>query len=156
MEKCRKSHSDFAKAVCLVCFRKNKNMRNISPAVASAIQEFAFSDISEPQWSWLPTAICASCHCQLRLLKSNPPRPFEIVDFPSLTPPQSLRLLEASPSMSTTRRAAAAVETAMGEELERRCNCSVCTVGRLNGGEYNTFKVLMAKPRGRPSYLEQV
>ena len=34
------------------------------------------------------------------------------------------------------------------------CECSVCTVGRMNGGKYNQHKVTVSEPLGRPSTVD--
>ena len=124
--------------VCLVCFCKKKHMRSISAFVKSVIEDQVFSDLSNPEWDWLPKAICSSCDVLVRLLKKTPARLFEIADFSSLTPPETLPSTRSQTAQQSS------------------CVCSVCTVGKLNGGEFNSFRVLMAKAVGRPFNLEPV
>ena len=138
MPKEKKNHDDFARMVCLMCFRKNKNIRGISTIVKSVIEERLFSDIAHPKWEWLPKVICDGCSKLVRLLNQTPARLFEITDYSSLTPP------ETQPN------------TRSRTDQQQTCICTVCMVGRLNGGEYNSYRVLMSKAVGRPCDMEPV
>ena len=59
------------KAVCLVCWRKPKNVRNISRKVGMEIKEHVFEEYDTDAWSWLPTVICAGCYKNLHDVKIN-------------------------------------------------------------------------------------
>ena len=133
-----KSHTEMQSSVCILCFRKPSHLRNITPRLEemlSKVMSVPWSS-TDDKWAWLPTKICGGCCIQLDRTIKNPRHILSTIDHSSLTPPQSQH------SMETRSR------------LIVVCECSVCTVGRMNGGKYNQHKVTVSEPLGRPSTVD--
>ena len=62
----KKSHSDVQKLICLMCCRKQKNVREISDRFLPSVKEHIKCDYEEKEWDWLPSVICLSCLPQLQ------------------------------------------------------------------------------------------
>ena len=71
MPKSKKDHAAMQKAVCLVCWRKQKNLRNISNKVKMEIKEHVLEDYDSEAKSWLPSVICGGCYKNLHDVKMN-------------------------------------------------------------------------------------
>ena len=102
----------------------------------SKVMSVPWSSADDNKWAWLPTKICGGCCIQLDRTIKNPRHILSTIDHSSLTPPKSQH------SMETRSR------------LIVVCECSVCTVGRMNGGKYNQHKVTVSEPLGRPSTVD--
>ena len=133
-----KTHYEMQKSVCLVCFKKPKTLRNITPRVESLVKTSIPLLSNNDEWSWLPTVICGGCYKDLEDVRKDPSCTVKHIDYESLDHPQMQhdmvtrsRLQESSP-------------------LPLQCCCSVCSVGRLKGGQYLRHKVTVSEPPGRP------
>ena len=132
-----KSHAEMQNSVCILCFRKPSHLRNITPRLKLMISKvLPIPWSTDDKWAWLPTKICGGCCIQLDRTINNPRHILSTIDHSSLTPPQSQHIME-------TR-----------SRLIVECVCSVCTVGRMNGGKYNHHKVTVSEPIGRPSAVD--
>ena len=107
-----KTHHEMQKSVCCMCWKKPKNLRNMTPLVREMFKQLVFIGIDEKSWSWLPQVICLACMTELRHAKTDPKRTLKHIDYDSLVPPPPFRV--------RTRG-----------KVDQRCECSVCTVGRL-------------------------
>ena len=67
-----KGHAQMQRSVCAVCFKKPKNLRNISAKVKGSIMEHCFSEFDTEEWGWLPSVICAGCFKGLHDIDKNP------------------------------------------------------------------------------------
>ena len=83
----------------------------MTPLVRGMFKQLVFTDIDEESWSWLPKVICLACMTELRHAKTDSRRTLKHIHYESLVPP-------LSGVMTRT-------------QVEQRCECSVCTVGRL-------------------------
>ena len=106
-----KNHSEMQKSVCCMCWKKPKNLRNMTPLVRGLFKQLVFTGIDEESWSWLPKVICLACMTELRHAKTDSKRTLKHIDYVSLVPPLS-RVMTRT-------------------QVDQRCECSVCTVGRL-------------------------
>ena len=95
-------------------------------------------------WSWLPTKIYGGCCSELERVKMNPKHSLKMIDYLSLDVPLTQHSMD-------TRARLLAQDTSTAPQ----CFCSVCSVGRLNGGDYNHHKVTVSDPPGRPSLNEK-
>ena len=66
-----KDHSAMQKSVCAVCFRKPKNLINISAKVQISIKEYIFPPFATEEWDWLPRSICSGCYKDIYNFKNN-------------------------------------------------------------------------------------
>ena len=57
-----KDHAAMQRSVCTVCFRKPKNLRNITPRLKISLKEFVWPNYDTEDWDWLPTVICQGCY----------------------------------------------------------------------------------------------
>ena len=112
-----KDHAAMRKSVCAVCFLKPKTLRPISKLASSLICKFVFSEFCDSPWSWLPSHICGICYLEIMRTRDNPSHTLKHVDYVTLSPP-------------------AAVVTRSVTSWQ----CSVCSVGRLNGLSYVLHK----------------
>ena len=106
-----KKHSETQKSVCCMCWKKPKNLRNMTPLVRGLFKQLVFTDIGDESWSWLHQVICLACMTELRHAKTESKRTLKHIDYGSLVPPLS-RVMTRT-------------------QVEQRCECSVYTVGRL-------------------------
>ena len=67
-----KSHNAMRLSVCAICFRKPKNLRNISAKVKIQIQEAILPEFGSERFDWLPTMICLTCYKDIAVWKQNP------------------------------------------------------------------------------------
>lgn len=137
-----KCHAEMQKSVCLMCFRKPKTLRKITPRTLTMFQNLVLSDYgAKEQWDWLPSVICAGCYSELNRGTENSNYTIKHIDYESLErPPEEIR--------------GAVTRNRMLEEASERCFCSVCKIGRLSGGSYNEYKVSVSEPTGRPRTKE--
>ena len=135
-----KTHPEMQNSVCLLCFRKPKTLRNISPMVDSLLKTVIPLLCNTEEWTWLPTKICGGCFFELHKVKKDPRHAVKHIDYESLVPPQ------VKHSMQTRSRLQEEEESSALE----CCCCSVCSVGRLAGGEYLRHKAAVYDPPGRP------
>ena len=84
-----KNHSEMQTSVCLLCFKKPKTLRNITPATRQLIKEFIPDLENTEDWQWLPTVICGGCYLELSKIKKNPNHTLSHIDYKSLLPPVS-------------------------------------------------------------------
>lgn len=106
-----KTHLEMRQCVCIMCWRKPKNLRNITAPVRELL-ELHVLPADDDRWRWLPTVICLGCATDLRKLRSDPNYTINMVEYDDLVEPM--------PDRIKTR-----TETIM------QCNCSMCSVGRL-------------------------
>ena len=66
-----KNHFAMQRCVCAICFRKPKNLVNISAKVKMSIKEFILPDFEAVEWDWLPTSICSGCYKNLYDVKKD-------------------------------------------------------------------------------------
>lgn len=130
-----KSHNEMQKSVCFVCFLKPKTLRNITPRLESMLNNATSISYSSEEWSWLPTVICGGCCLALDKVSKNPKHTFKMIDYFSLIPPKPKHSMETRSSEN---------------ETSVQCGCSVCSVGRFQGGQYNHHRVNVSEPPGRP------
>ena len=139
----KKSHSDVQKLICLMCCRKQKNVREISDRFLPSVKEHIKCDYGEKEWDWLPSVICLSCLPQLQKREKNPEHPLKVCDFEALTPPQYWR-------QGVVTRA----------NQDENCTCSLCQVWRLIGQDaikYNlSIKPLPGRPRESPEPSREI
>ena len=126
-----RTHSENCKVVCIVCFRKPKELRNITDSVRDLIEKHILSDLSDQKWSWLPTTICGGCRNKLSDMNKDPKSGLTYVDYDSLQPPQTHRL-RSDLFSNTVTRAGLSTTLASRErraEMEEEANydCSVCS-----------------------------
>ena len=67
-----KSHLEMQKSLCIVCFKKQKTLRNISARAEITIKELVLPGFGTDEWDWLPTSICGGCYKELYVAKNNP------------------------------------------------------------------------------------
>lgn len=139
-----KTHFEMQASVCFLCFRKPKHLRNITPRLESMLESVMTIPFTSKEWSWLPTKICGGCCSELERVKRNPKHPLKMIDFLSLTHPQTQHSMD-------TRSRLQSQETTKAPQ----CLCSLCCIGRLNGGAYNHYKVTVSDPPGRPNIEEK-
>ena len=66
-----KDHNAMKLSVCAICFRKPKNLRNISAKVKIQIQEAILSEFDDERFDWLPKMICLTCYKDIAIWKQN-------------------------------------------------------------------------------------
>ena len=66
-----KDHNAMQKSVCAICFRKSKNLRNISAKVQVQIEEAILPAFGSDEYDWLPTSICLGCYKDIHEWKKN-------------------------------------------------------------------------------------
>ena len=113
-----KSHNEMQRSVCFVCFRKPKNLRNITPRLESMLKEVISIPYSSEEWSWLPTVICGGCCLELCKVTKNPQNNFKMIDYTSLSTPRPQHSMQTRSSDLETS--------------DQQCVCSVCLVGRMH------------------------
>ena len=133
-----KDHSAMQKSVCSVCFRKPKNLINISAKVHISIQEYILPTFGTADWAWLPSVICSGCYHELYAVKTNPKHTVKHVDYDSLVPPVGHGIV----GYPVTRQ--------QQVQAMQPCLCSVCSIGRMFGQPYFNYKNSVTEPPGRP------
>ena len=119
-----KDHSQMQKSVCLMCWRKPKHLKNVSPAIKEQYKELVLPELGSDEWSWLPSVICLGCYTDLRHAKADPSYVLKHVEYEGLVPP-------ASNSVMTRTM------------TDQKCHCSVCTVGRLQVISNNDYTLII-------------
>ena len=115
--------------VCGVCFRKPKQFNKISEYTLNLIRKYVYEAYSLDDQS-LPIIICTSCTKTLTVIDSGESdRKLPDIDYGSLTKPPR-------------------VDTRSGDN--EKCDCSVCTIARMNGPEYVKHEKSMRNKPGRP------
>ena len=122
----RKTHDDFRKCVCLLCFKKRKGLQNITNIDWESINTYFVSGLS-PHDDRLPTVLYLQDRLMVHEARLNDgyTKNVELFDYSKLT---TLR--------SVTRTSSP-------------CECVMCVIGRstpFNGGNKENFIF----PRGRP------
>ena len=78
-----KTHLEMRQCVCIMCWRKPKNLRNITAPVRELL-ELHVLPADDDRWKWLPTVICLGCATDLRKLRSDPNYTIKIVEYDDL------------------------------------------------------------------------
>ena len=131
-----KTHDAMQKSVCVMCFKKPKNLLNLkAPSKLERFQNLVLTDYGKTEsWNWLPNVICAGCDSELRVATAKPNHPIKHVDYESLISPQ----FPQQRNGATTR----AQEIEEANVSESQCCCSVCCIGRLNGHAYKEYRLV--------------
>ena len=127
------SHDEVLQKLCGVCRRKQKGLKNISPAYLGLIRDYHHSDYDIASGNF-PSVICPSCQATLREIRSSkkngsspkrklPENQYELMD------------LDTRASRSETS-----------------CQCTWCGIWRLNGegGDYKMFSEVVRDKPGQP------
>ena len=111
-----KSHEEMQRSVCVMCFRKQKHLKNMTLRISETFKQLVFSDFQNEEWAWLPTVICLGCYSELHKAMVDPRYVLKHTYYEELTPPSSHQRM---------------VTRAQNYE-DQKCHCSVCSIGRLN------------------------
>ena len=124
--KCKKTHDDFRKCICMLCFKKCKQARAITDHQRKLVEDCVISGLERFD-ERLPTALCTTCRLALTLFEKgegNLDR-VNIFDYSQLKPLS--RVTRTSTSTS--------------------CDCLLCEIGRST---INAKGVPSHRPVGRP------
>ena len=132
-----KNHEEMQKCVCVMCFKKPKNLRNLTPRIVTMLGNLVLNDYkNEEKWDWLPKVICVGCCVELTKGTAEKSHQIQHIDYESLTRPQVMKDMK----QVMTRRQVREVDEALASSAVQQCHCSLCLVGRLSWGLYNKYR----------------
>ena len=125
----KKSHNDWQQCLCIICFKKSKDVRVLSEKQRSLLDKHVLNGLGVPDIR-LPTGLCGCCRIVLNKYENNDfsrklPKCY---DYSTITPPPY-------PTRSNTDK----------------CHCTICQIatGGFNGsGREETGQFSISKVKG--------